>query len=173
VGSIAVEDFPEFVLRQRGAASIWIDRQLAATAIIDLLAHVDQLFARSESHIIKDQKKIKVARIRLTLGGQEKQIYVKRYNAFSWRYRLGSLLLSSGAVKSLQGAAILRKAGIATPRPVAAVETRALGLLKHSFFLTESIEQGRTADAYWRENISENGLAVSYANRDARIINRC
>jgi hypothetical protein len=74
----------------------------------------DHFFDLPGCEIIKDQKKIKVARIKIEIQGDMKTVYVKRYNAFSWRYRLGSLFQSSGALKSLNGAAILSESGILT-----------------------------------------------------------
>jgi hypothetical protein len=113
----------------------------------------DHFFDLPGCEIIKDQKKIKVARIKIEIQGDMKTVYVKRYNAFSWRYRLGSLFQSSGALKSLNGAAILSESGILTARPLAAVDSRSWGMLNRSFFLSEEIENGKTADAYWREEL--------------------
>lgn len=121
---------------------------------MDQIADCDRLLARRDCYIIKDQKKIKVGRLSLTVSGRARQIYIKRYNAFSLRYRIGSLIASSGAVKSLRGAAVLRDAGISTARPLAALETRFLGMLTKSFFITEEIAGGKTADAYWLEDLS-------------------
>ena len=78
---------------------------------------------------------------------------IERYNAFSWRYRFGSLFQSSGALKSLNGTAILSESGIRTARPLAAVDSKSWGMLDRSFFLSEEIENGKTADAYWREEL--------------------
>ena len=123
----------------------------------DLLTNMgadpDHFFELPECEIIKDQKKIKVGRAQIRIQGDPKTIYIKRYNPFSWRYRFGSLFQVSGALRSLKGAAILFDAGIRTARPLAAVDSRSWGMLNSSFFLSEAIENGKTADAYWRENL--------------------
>jgi len=133
---------------------MWVHRSLDGNPIISSFADPDSIFNRPECQIIKDQTKIKVGRFPLEIRGKHTSIYLKRYNAFSWRYRFGSLFGSSGAVKSLRGAAILSQARIATARPLAAVESRLWGMLDGSFFISEEIKGGQTADAYWREKLS-------------------
>ena len=123
----------------------------------DLLAVIgadpDHFFDLAGCEIIKDQKKIKVGRAPIKIQGNLKTVYIKRYNAFSWRYRFGSLFQASRALRSLQGAGILFDAGIGTAPPVAAVDSRSWGMLNSSFFLSEEVENGKTVDAYWRENL--------------------
>jgi len=136
-----------------------------------MLADPDRVFSLPECQIIKDQRKIKVARIKLTIRGETKTVYLKRYNAFSWRYRLGSLFLPSGASRSLKGAAILAQLGVRTPRPLAAVESRSWGMLTKSFFLSEEIEGGKTADSYWRDRLS-SCLGSSGARHRRRFLKR-
>ena len=146
-----MENFPDFVCRKLGNSLIWVAREYAAPAEVALIADADRLFDGPGCEIIKDQRKIKVARIRIELGGQHRAIYLKRYNAFSWRIPLGSLFRRSGAVKALRGAAVLSSARIDGAKPVAAVESRCWGMVTKSFFFTEEIAQGKTIDAYWRE----------------------
>ncbi|MBI2089954.1 MAG: hypothetical protein HYT78_14660 [Deltaproteobacteria bacterium] len=78
---------------------------------------------------------------------------MKRYNAFSWRYRLASLFVPSGASRSWIGAGTLMRSGFQTGRPIAAVEFRSCGMLTKSFYLSEEIPGGRTVDTYWREEL--------------------
>ena len=142
-----------FILERRGSLSIYA----LGTFIQDLLTNIDadpdHFFDLPGCEIIKDQKKIKVGRVKIKIQGSLRRIYIKRYNAFSWRYRLGSLLQASGALRSLRGAAILSDSGICTARPLAAVDSRSWGMLNSSFFLSEEIKNGKTADAYWREDL--------------------
>lgn len=151
----AVKQFPNFVCRNQGNSSIWVAQEFAGPADVALLADADRLFEGPGCKIIKDQRKIKVARIRINLGGEARTLYLKRYNAFSWRVLFGSLFRDSGAVRALRGAAILLEARIATAKPVAVVESRCWGMVTKSFFFTEEIEGGKTADAYWREDLSK------------------
>ena len=156
---IQADALPDFCCVERGGTKIWVDRNFANQELLEQIADCDHLLARPECQIIKDQKKIKVGRLSLALMGKQYSLYIKRYNAFSLRYRFGSLLCASGAVRSLRGAALLQSAGIRAIRPVAAVESRVKGALTKSFFVTEEICGGKTADAYWREDLAASRLA--------------
>jgi len=127
---------------------------LAESSSVDLIADPDRLLARPDCQIVKDQRKIKVGRMVLLLNGRARSVYIKRYNAFSSRYKLGSLVIKSGALRSLEGAALLQSARIATALPIAAVEMRRNGMLACSFFVSEEISGGKTADRYWCEDLS-------------------
>lgn len=134
------------------ASTLWVSRDLKGDPNLSLLADPDRLFASPECEIIKDQRKIKVGRVPVKVAGRTVGIYLKRYNPYSWRYRLGSLFFASAAVRSWIGAHTLLQAGFHTGRPIAAVESRALGLLAKSFYLSEEVK-GKTVDAYWREEL--------------------
>ena len=149
-----MENFPDFVCRKLGDSSIWVAPEYAAPADVALLADPDLLFEGPASEIIKDQRKIKVARIHIIAGGKARTLYLKRYNAFSWRYRLVSLITPSGASRSLAGAGILMSAGFRTGQPIAAVECRSWGMLTKSFYISEEIVGSKTADVYWREALA-------------------
>ena len=103
---------------------------------------------------MKDQKKTKVGRISLEVSGQRRSLYIKRYNAFSLRVKLMSIFRRSGAVRSLQGAAILKDAGFSTATPVAAVESRRWGMVMKSFYLSEEIAGGTSTDSYWHRDLT-------------------
>ena len=98
--------YPNFVLHRSGGCRIWIDGNHADPAVLALLKNPDELFDLPGCEVIKDQRKIKVARVALELGGARRRIYVKRYNTFSLRHRLGSIFSPSGGIRSLRGAAI-------------------------------------------------------------------
>ena len=146
--------FPDFILHNVGNAAIWIDRRFADKHFVQRLADADTLFAEPCSSVVKDQKKIKVGRIKLQVAGAAHSFYIKRYNAFSLRYKLVSPLMRSGAFRALEGAAILRAADIPIAAPIAAVENRRRGALIKSFFLSEEIVGGKTIDAYWRDELT-------------------
>ncbi len=149
-----MEFLADFEWRKIGNTSVWVAPKRATPSDLSLFAEADRLFERPECEIVKDQRKIKVARLGLSLGGRTYSIYLKRYNCFSWRVKLGSLFVPSGAVKSLRGAAILSNAGIASAKPVAAAEIRSWGFVTKSFFITEEINGGETADRYWRGDLA-------------------
>lgn len=148
---------PDYHFEERGGAKIWINRKFHGEELLDLLADCDQLLVRSNCQIIKDQRKIKIGRLTLIVKDKALAVYIKRYNTFSMRYRIGSLLSESGAVRSLRGAKIVQSAGICTPTPIAAIDVREKGVLCRSFFVTEEIAGGKTVDAYWREVLATRG----------------
>ena len=145
---------PDFVLLQHGATSVWIDEKFNEPSVMELIWDPDRLFSDKKCVVVKDQKKIKVARVPVEVSGVLYRIFIKRYNAFSLRSRLFSVFTRSGAFRSLQGAAILKNAGFATAEPVAALESRRCGVVTKSFYLTQEIAGGKTADMYWREDLT-------------------
>ena len=145
--------FAEFTREIRGNTSVWIERKLVGSTLVNRLADPDRLLADRACEIIKDQKKITVGRV--SLGGVfvPCTIYVKRYNVFSLRHRLVSPFIMSGALRALHGATVLRRCNIPSAVPLAAVERRYWGVLAKSFFISEEITGGKTVDAYWRDDL--------------------
>jgi serine/threonine protein kinase len=148
-----VERLPDFVHRTSGAQSIWIEPLMAETELLSLLTNPDELLDQAACEIIKDQRKIKIGRLAVTLNERQTTLYIKRYNAFSWRYRIGSLFMRSASLAALRGAAILTESDIAVAPPLAAVELRRCGCLEESFFVSEEIAGGITVDDYWRKQL--------------------
>jgi serine/threonine protein kinase len=148
-----VASFPEQVFLRKGSSSLWITQELDGDPKLDLLSDPDLLFSYPQCEVIKDQRKIKVGRVELEIGGRTRGVYLKRYNVFSWRYRLGSLFLPSAASRSWVGAGILKRAGFCTGQPIAAFEYRSWGMLTKSFYLSEEIPRAKTVDFYWREEL--------------------
>ena len=143
----------EFVCLKQSGAKLWIKRELLETPTAAMLLDSDSLFNRSDCRIIKDERKIKVGRVVMDVAGKSTAVFVKRYNAFSWGYRLISMFSTSGAYCSLRGASILTQAQIQTAAPLAAVEWRRWGMVERSIFVSREIESGKTADAYWLKNL--------------------
>src|SRR5688572_28197491 len=105
---------PDFVLLKHAATSVWIDEKLNKPSVVELVLDPDRLFSDKRCVVVKDQRKIKVARVPLELSGTLCTVFIKRYNAFSLHSRLFSFFTRSAAFRSLQGAAILKHTGIAT-----------------------------------------------------------
>ena len=99
---------PDFVLIRHRATSGWVDANFNKPAVKRLIWDPDRFFSDERCVVVKDQKKIKVARVAVEVSGELYRIFIKRYNAFSWRARLLSIFTPSGAFRSLQGAAILQ-----------------------------------------------------------------
>jgi hypothetical protein len=118
--------------------------------LIELLARPDDWLSDPGFVLVKDTLKTKVGRLSIPIGAASHTIYVKRYNAFSLRYRCGSLFSRSAARRSLAGAEVLAAAGIDSARPIASVEIRRGGMLESSFFVSEEIAGAQTSDRFWR-----------------------
>jgi serine/threonine protein kinase len=143
----------DFVLLKRNGTRIWIPQRLVESSLLRAVRDPDELLRRRECRIIKDERKTRVGCVAVTVGGASTSVYVKRYNAFSWRYKLLSLFFRSGALRSLRGAMVLMRIGVRTGMPLAAVESRCWGLLSQSFYVSEEIASGQTSDIYWRKNL--------------------
>jgi serine/threonine protein kinase len=167
-----MKSLPDFVLLRRGEYSVWIHRGLEKTSIVDRIANPDRLFEENGCMVLKNEKKVKVGRIPIDVSGQRRLLYVKRYNAFSARAKFMSMFNRSGAVRSLQGAAILKRAGISTATPVAAVESRQFGMVMKSFYVSEEVIGGMTTDKYWHsimKNSKRDGWRRRFLERLALI----
>jgi serine/threonine protein kinase len=158
---------PGFNVKKRGSTKIWISRAFADPVFVRALAETDSLFDDPACQIIKDQKKIKIGRLTRIIAGKPRSVYIKRYNAFSLRFRLLSPFVQSGALRSLRGANLLHEGRIATAKPIAAVEKRYCGMLRHSCFVSEEIAGGKTADAYWLESIRQRRDRRGFKERRA------
>jgi hypothetical protein len=143
---------------------IWIHREFAGAAALETFKDPDRLLAEKNCAIIKDQRKVKVGALEVALAGKRLRVYIKRYNV-SWRHRIGSLFALSGALRALRGAAILREAGIATARPIAAVERRRCGMVASSFYLSEEIAEGKVSTRYWCDDLASLAGAPGRARR--------
>lgn len=160
-----MKTLPDHIHLKNGSSSLWISRSLDAQSALRLFSDPDTLFAHPQCKLIKDQKKIKVGRVPMELGNSSSHIYLKRYNAFSWRYRFVSLLVSSAALRSWSGAGILTGADIRTGKPLAAVECRSWGMLTKSFYIAEEIPGGSTVDVHWRDELRDMKGAQGFRQR--------
>jgi hypothetical protein len=133
--------------------TVWLRRSFADPAFVESLTKADHWFADPAFVLVKDAEKTRVGRLTVKIGAASRVVYVKRYNAFSLRYRIGSLFVRSAARRALDGATILAGAGIESAQPIASVEVRRCGMLQRSFFVSEAIAGARTTDAFWRQNL--------------------
>jgi len=145
----------QFKSARRARLTIWVARSITDPMFVDALVNADGLLKDPKCQLIKDQRKITVGRIKVSVGGEIRSLYLKRYNAFSLRYKLMSLFSRSGAVRALRGAVLLAEAGIPSVLPLAGVEERFFGILQRSFFVTEEITGAKTSDAYWTEDLRD------------------
>jgi tRNA A-37 threonylcarbamoyl transferase component Bud32 len=125
------------------------------------------LFLRKACKVIKSEKKIKVGHLPLQIGDRIRNVYIKQHSVLSLGSCLGSLFVSSAAMRSLCGADILLQADYATARPIAAVEYRSWGVLTKSLYLSEEISGAKTVETFWREDLSALRGIEGYRKRRA------
>jgi len=135
--------------------SLWAAPGLKKIFKRELLSDPDRLFTLPTCQIIKDEKKVRVGRVVLQLGEEILNVYLKRYNAFSWRYKFGSLFMKSEAYRSWQGADLLCQVGFNVGTALAAVEYRSFGMLAKSFYMSAEVSGSSTVDVFWDSKSKE------------------
>ena len=129
----------------------WVAPGVDLAAIIPPDGDPDRILTDPACRIVKLQPKVIVGR-QVTRAGV---LWVKRYNVFSLRTWLGSLWQRSPAFAALGGARLLAERGFATPEVVAALESRRVGLLQRSFFITREVPDATTADVRWQAILAD------------------
>lgn len=118
---------------------------------------LDALFRSPDCTIIKDQKRIKVSKVRW--NGED--IYIKRYNPYSIWSRIEGSLNGSKAFRSWQGAKLLMDKGLSTAYPLASIEHRKWGILKESFYVTRAIEDSWISVDYYKEKFVDKAASIT------------
>jgi serine/threonine protein kinase len=159
-----------FVRRRRDEnGRTWKVYSIEPPTVDEALFRLPELLIDRESKTIKSERKVRVVRLPLRIGKTLRFVYVKQYRVLGFWHRLASLVVASSARRALSGSVALSQEGFATPRPVAAVEHRCRGLLIESFYLSEEISQGKTAAAYWREDLRPLEGREGYLRRRATL----
>jgi tRNA A-37 threonylcarbamoyl transferase component Bud32 len=125
------------------------------------------LFFQKACRVVKSEKKIKVGYMPLQIGDRIKNVYIKQRSVMSLGPSLGSLFVSSAAMRSLYGADILLQADYPTAQPIAAVEYRSWGVLTKSLYLSEEVIGAKTVETFWREDLSTLNGVEGYRKRRA------
>jgi len=144
----------------------WINQRYREEDLLKLLADPDNLLNAPDCQIIKNQRKVKIGRIILNLESGPLDIYVKRYNIFSWRSKLEYIFRRSKAFKAWRGAKLLLQHGFNTADPIAAIEFRRFGILEKSFFISQTIPQAEISVFYYKRNFLPNPSIKSSAHRN-------
>ncbi len=158
----------------------WLGRDVSLPVLAPPDGDPDRLLADPACQLVKQQRKVTVGVIETHLdggaAGATSAVYVKRYNVFSERTRLASILQRSPALRAWRGTRILTDAGFGVAPALAAVEYRRWGMLERSFFLTARLDGAVPADQYWwglteaprrRRRVFMAGLARLFARLHA------
>jgi hypothetical protein len=135
-------------------APVVIFYSIGPSGLDEVLRSRPDPFTQPQCRLIKGERKIKVGFMPMRIGGMIKTVYIKQHNALTIGHRMASLFLRSAAMRSLKGAVTLLQEGVATAKPVAAVEyRRRCGILIKSLYVSEEIAGAKTIADYWREDL--------------------
>ncbi|MGE0826593.1 MAG: glycosyltransferase [Candidatus Binatia bacterium] len=113
--------------------------------VLDLLSHPSAY--EHESRVLKNHGGRTVSVVSLPQG----PVVVKRHTLRTLPRWGESLFHGSPARRAWRGAQILQAAGIAIPRPLAAVEHRVTGVVQASSYVSEALLTQEPLNRYWQE----------------------
>ncbi len=141
------------------------DRDYFSSNFQTFLGNPESLFAHAQLEILKAGNSSTV--IKSTIDG--KSVVIKRYNmkdAWHWMRRT---FRSTRAAHSWRLSNTLRLFGIATPKPIAFIEKRFLGLRNKSYFVTEYMNAPNLAD-YFKNYRADDAHFEKIASRVVTLI---
>jgi tRNA A-37 threonylcarbamoyl transferase component Bud32 len=100
----------------------------------------------------------------------ECDVVVKRHRKKRWVGRMMTVFRVSRAVTAYASGVELRRLGVRVPCPLGAVESRRLGLLRRSWFLTEEVAPAETLHAFVCRVPAGDPARVPVARRLGRLI---
>jgi hypothetical protein len=112
---------------------------LAPDALAMLLADPDEPFRRPGVKLLKDSRSSTVAELVMNINGQPCSVIYKRFRVTSWLDPLTALFRRTAALRSWVWGHGLRERCLPTPRPLAVLHRRRLGLPCEGYLLTEKV----------------------------------
>ena len=146
---------------------IMYDREYTSAEFKKLLENPESFFALSDSQILKSGGSSTVVKVKV----DGKWLVVKRYNIKGFWHGLRRCLRPTRAVTSWRLAHHLRLMGIPTPKPLAFIEKRFLGLRQRSYFIMEYVE-GPHAGEYFSRYRSDENEFTQVAKRIVVLLNQ-
>lgn len=120
---------------------IMYDRSAASPEFLEFLQNPDIAF-KDKTNILKNGNSSSVAKIKIN----NRMYVVKRYNMKNFWHWLRRCMRPTRAIASWRLSQRLNLFGVATPKPVACIETSFLGLRGKSYFIMEYIEGQHLGD---------------------------
>ncbi len=152
-GLEVTDDFA--LVRSENGLTGWIRKDLPGDLFRNLIPDPDRFFSDPSAQILKNESKVQV--IKQTLKGRDgvaRSLVIKRYRYSYFFRRLGFIFLSSPAVRSLKGALLLKRDGIDTADPLAALEHRRWGHLGTSYSVAEEVQGSQSLPVYWKDGLA-------------------
>lgn len=138
--------------QKNGFYSVY-DRSYKSLALADLLQRPDEMMATGE--MLKAGNSATVVRLKLT----DLDLVVKRYNIKNWQHACSRCLRPSRAAVSWKMGQRLSWWQIATPKPVAMLEKRVLGLRSTAYFISDFVDGSLAYDCLRRPGLPAAELA--------------
>lgn len=136
------------------------DRADRGAEFAEFLQQPEFAFNHATTKMLKAGRSSTVVQVTL----DRKTYVIKRYNIKNFWHRLRRMLRPTRAVKSWRFAQKLRLFYLGTPRPVAFIEQRWLGLRGTSYFAMEQVD-GISADRWFAERATEVQALERMVNR--------
>jgi hypothetical protein len=135
----------------RGGLAGWVRKDLPKEICADFMRDPEAFFNDPSARVLKDGLKTKV--IQKTFQdrtGASWEMIIKRFHYGFFIRRLGFLVFDSPAVRSLQGALLLRQMGFDTPAPMTALEFRSGMRLGTSYYICEAVRDSHSLGVLWQ-----------------------
>lgn len=143
----------EFMYTRSEAGLVgWVRKDIPRNLFADFIRDPEGFFRDPSHRPLKDGPRTKVVKQTLTgLGGQTRDVVIKRFHYSSFWCRLGARFFSSRATRSLKGALVLESAGVDTATPLAAFEYQNWENLATSYSINEEVKNSQSLPAFWRD----------------------
>jgi tRNA A-37 threonylcarbamoyl transferase component Bud32 len=136
-----------YLSRNRSFRPVWGDvahgyvvRDLHPSVVFELLADPDAPFCRPDVKILKESCSSTVVEFDLQVDGVARRVIYKRFRVKTRVAPLVARVRRSAALRSWIFGHGLRERGLPTPRPLAVLHRRRLGLSFEGYLLTEKID---------------------------------
>jgi tRNA A-37 threonylcarbamoyl transferase component Bud32 len=130
----------------RAAASgcrAWASRRLPPDVLAALLNDPEAPFRRPECRILKASSSATVGEFELVVNGVARPFIYKQFHGKRWGISLGRLFRSTPAYRSWSNAFRFEDRGLPTPRALALIHRKRVGLVRDAFLLMEKAEHTR------------------------------
>ncbi len=122
--------------------------ELAPEAVAALLADPDEPFRRPGVKLLKDSRSSTVAELEMIVNGLPCPVIYKRFRVTSWLDPWTAILRRTPALRSWVWGHGLRERCLPTPRPLAVLHRRRLGLPREGYLLTEKVNDAAELARY-------------------------
>jgi len=119
--------------------------------LFDLLESPDKIFKNETATLVKDGRTTTIARLPLNIGGEIKEINLKRYNNPGLIDPFKNLFRYSRAAKSWEGTRNITSKGFSVPEAIAFLDLRKFRFLKKSFFVCEGISGAEDVARFFKK----------------------